>query len=288
MYFQFTLLVLSMKRSRHGIETMLWVFIVMSFGLIMAALAKLQGGNLSFIEGIVVSQLVWLEIVGMVFALILCECSKGVHAAAWLQSFFSLILTILMWIMSDKLPYGRCKSVRFVFMFGVDVPASGSGRIAALTFASMLLAVFTVYTLTPVGFGCDCPVSKRLKHPRNGKQEEPSMNTTVVGVGYPPYLTVTTRMDVLVSGLFIFGYFVSTTELIISRSHAEFSHATRTFGQVLAWTLLIRPCVALLSAIVEKRSEHKDIFPLSCSRVPTESGSAIQIPRSSEPTMPSL
>ncbi|KAF8525409.1 hypothetical protein JB92DRAFT_1289243 [Gautieria morchelliformis] len=127
-----------------------------------------------------------------------------------------------MWIMSDQLPYGRCKSVRFVFIFGVDVPASGSGRIAALTFASISLAVFTVYTLTPlwvwVGFLCF-----KMTKTSDERKTRRVLDAYRRGGGWLPAIHDFTRMGVLVSGIFIFGYFVSMTELIISRSHAEFS-----------------------------------------------------------------
>ena len=51
-----------------------------------------------------------------------------------------------MWQMHDKLPSGTCSSIKFVFLFGVELSATGSGRIAGLIVASLALVIFTVVT----------------------------------------------------------------------------------------------------------------------------------------------
>ncbi|KAF8520076.1 hypothetical protein JB92DRAFT_3141532 [Gautieria morchelliformis] len=255
LYLQFTIFVLSMNRSHHVVQNFLWGFIAMSFGLIEAALIKFFRGKLPLLEAIVVSQLLWFANVGMMFALILYDSSKRklegvllVHAAAWFQIVWSMVLTIIMWTFSEHLPYGRCTSVRFVSMFGVDLPASGSGRIAALTFVSMLLAAFTLNILSRLWVWVGLPSFKTTKTPEGRIARRRALDEHQRRSGGPLAKLDSFRLGMLLSGIFIFMYFFSTTELILLRSNAEFSPSTWTFGQILAMTLVI----SLLRAIVEK------------------------------------
>ncbi|KAF8489850.1 origin recognition complex subunit 3 N-terminus-domain-containing protein [Gautieria morchelliformis] len=92
-YVQNFLLVLLMKRSRGDTENALWTFVATSFGLIVAALTQLRGGNLSFIDGILVSQLVWFANLGTFLALASYSRSKGkksvIRIAATFQGKFT-------------------------------------------------------------------------------------------------------------------------------------------------------------------------------------------------------
>ncbi|KAF8520074.1 hypothetical protein JB92DRAFT_3141531 [Gautieria morchelliformis] len=263
LYLQFTLFVLSANRSRRAILNMLWCSIPMSFGPILAALAQFVGGNLPLLDAILVSQLVWFANVGMMFARTLYDSSKqlrdALRAAAFLQFLFSMILTVIMWTFREHLPYGRCTSVRSVSMFGVDLPASGPGRFAALTFASNLLALFTLNILS-----------------RSFKTTKTPEGWIVRRRVFVEHQRHSFRVGMLLSRILIFGCFFSTTELILLRSDPS----AWTFGQVLAMTLVIPAFVALLRVIVQKvaeiGSDDKDALPLSRRRVPTQSGPAIQ------------
>ncbi|KAF8483125.1 hypothetical protein JB92DRAFT_2837212 [Gautieria morchelliformis] len=109
-----------------------------------------------------VISLVWLKIVGMVFTLILCDCSKGVHAAAWLQSFFSLILTTLMWIIVISCCMGVCILLtlmdcqNFYYLAGPRVFRSSrnSGQHSAFCVGEIAVAVPTQRARCPSGYYC--------------------------------------------------------------------------------------------------------------------------------------
>jgi hypothetical protein len=60
-----------------------------------------------------------------------------------------MILTIAMWTwsahFSKRSPCNH--EIRFIFLFGVDLPALGAGRTVALVFASLMMTVYTGVTL---------------------------------------------------------------------------------------------------------------------------------------------
>jgi hypothetical protein len=60
-----------------------------------------------------------------------------------------MILTIVMWTYGYKMPPSNCNSaIKFVFLFAVEVPALGTGRVIALAFASLMMLVYTGVTFT--------------------------------------------------------------------------------------------------------------------------------------------
>jgi hypothetical protein len=58
-----------------------------------------------------------------------------------------MILTVVMWTYDNKFPASDCSSLKYVVLFGVEVPAFRTGRVVALVFASLMMLVYTVLTL---------------------------------------------------------------------------------------------------------------------------------------------
>lgn len=73
-----------------------------------------------------------------------------VHVNKLTTGYLSMVLTIVLWAMGDRLSKGSsCNlEVRFIFFFAIDVPALGPGRVIALFFAGLLMVVYTGVTFT--------------------------------------------------------------------------------------------------------------------------------------------
>ena len=98
----------------------MWTFIATNFGLTIAALAQLKGDELTLFEAIEVSYLVWLANFGTFLALASYSGQKEKYKArrhggntpapkhdnfvmvgAVVQTFFSIILTLVMWYVTS-------------------------------------------------------------------------------------------------------------------------------------------------------------------------------------------
>jgi hypothetical protein len=124
-----SLQVLLVNRSWEDAPNSLWTFIATNFGLTIAALAQLKGDELTLFEAIEVSYLIWLANFGTFLALASYSGQKEKYKArrwgtniaapkhdnfvmvgAVVQTFFSIILTLVMWCVrnTSNSPSYRC------------------------------------------------------------------------------------------------------------------------------------------------------------------------------------
>ncbi|KIJ51865.1 hypothetical protein M422DRAFT_26551 [Sphaerobolus stellatus SS14] len=295
-YLQNFILVWLVDRSSEESEGALWTFIATSFGLTVAALVQVPGHQLSLLEGILVSQLSWLANLGTILALASYSRSKGkdnlVKFAAVIQGYLSMILTIVLWTYAETFNGGNCTEdikVKFVFMYGVSVPAIGSGRPIALAFSSVMLLLYSIVTYTECSAWIKTGKSRLPSKKEGGNEHQVLELPTVVepvqrlrggssnhgrhiasiprphrksshgqrSLSRQPWLG--TNVDpispgILIAQLLVFSYFIATTELMVNQKHAHVSDTNQWgFGQVLALTVVIPPAISLLSALNKNR-----------------------------------
>ncbi|KAJ6621217.1 hypothetical protein B0H10DRAFT_1021653 [Mycena sp. CBHHK59/15] len=162
-YLQTFLLVILVDRSWQDAPTALWTFIATSAGLVIATITQHQSNDLTFLEALQVSNLVWLANFGTFVALASYSRQKAashkelnarvgpdynVKFGAMVQTLFSMALTIYMWSTAESFgTMPQCSHLISYMVFAVKVPAIGAGKIVGLTASSFLTAAYILITL---------------------------------------------------------------------------------------------------------------------------------------------
>ncbi|KAF8513556.1 hypothetical protein BU17DRAFT_95249 [Hysterangium stoloniferum] len=257
------------ERSHKDAETALWTLVSTSFGLTIAALVQIGQGQMNFLQGILVTQLTWFAMFGTYLALASYSRSKGentlVKIAAVIQTYFSTVLTIAMWAKASKLPTWDCpetSQVKFVMLFGLPLPARTSGRIVAITFASLVLVLYAAVTFIEFKAWLrrwekrkkrDTEQGNRGNRGRRRHRVRQKKKRSGFRQRWVPADVGAVFFGILMSQIFILAYFIATTELIIIKSGAQLSDtSTWGFGQVLALVVVIPSVLDLLQATKKK------------------------------------
>ncbi|KAJ3928814.1 MAG: hypothetical protein NXY57DRAFT_1019376 [Lentinula lateritia] len=175
-YLQSFLLVILVDRSTDA-STSLWTFTAASFGLTIAAVMQYAKQQLSLLEALQVSNLVWLANLGIFVALASYSRHKrntrrkrgrkkarransgsrrperghewdyGVKTASMVQTILSMALTLYMWAAPENFAPSQCLDTLTYVLFVWRIPVRHSGRIVGLTFSSILTCVYIAITL---------------------------------------------------------------------------------------------------------------------------------------------
>ncbi|KAJ3984823.1 hypothetical protein F5890DRAFT_1243744 [Lentinula detonsa] len=175
-YLQSFLLVILVDRSTDA-STSLWTFTAASFGLTIAAVIQYAKQQLTLLEALQVSNLVWLANFGIFVALASYsrhkrntrrkhggkkaksgiiggrrlerghESDYGVKTASMVQTLLSMALTLYMWAVPETFEPSRCFNTLNYVLFVWRIPVRHSGRIVGLTFSAILTGVYVVITL---------------------------------------------------------------------------------------------------------------------------------------------
>ncbi|KAJ3812625.1 hypothetical protein EV368DRAFT_84114 [Lentinula lateritia] len=180
-YLQSFLLVILVDRSTDA-STSLWTFTAASFGLTIAAVMQYAKQQLSLLEALQVSNLVWqvlhrLANLGIFVALASYSRHKrntrrkrgrkkprransrsrrperghewdyGVKTASMVQTILSMALTLYMWAAPENFAPSQCLDSLTYVLFVWRIPVRHSGRIVGLTFSSILTCVYIAITL---------------------------------------------------------------------------------------------------------------------------------------------
>ncbi|KIJ37052.1 hypothetical protein M422DRAFT_781918 [Sphaerobolus stellatus SS14] len=271
-YIQNFILVLMVQEDA---ENALWTLVATSFGLTVAALAQVKMGQLTLLQGMLVSQLAWFAIFGTYLSLASYSRSKGrdsiVKIAAVLQGYFSMTLTIAMWAFAHNLPLSQCSDhPKFVFLFGVTVDALGTGKKVALAFSSIVLVIFTVFNVIEFRQWYERRKKKR-REGRGQHRKQTSRRRNLEEQRSQSYGWIHSEdgsllLGIIICQVFVLVYFIATTELIIHKSNASDSDSTAWgFGQILALTVVLPPLIALGRLVWErlygKEAEAENVDP---------------------------
>ncbi|KAF5388524.1 hypothetical protein D9757_004677 [Collybiopsis confluens] len=176
--------VILVDRSWEEAPTALWTFIATSFGLTIAAIIQFKKNQLSLLEALQISNLVWLANFGIFVALASYSRHKKdsrrrsgkdrdkhekrlkrkpngasdywVKTAAMVQTLLSMALTLYMWATIETFgPFGpsgtsgtlECASALHYVLFIWPISVRGVGRPVGLTFASILTCAYIATTI---------------------------------------------------------------------------------------------------------------------------------------------
>ncbi|KAJ4485804.1 hypothetical protein J3R30DRAFT_1410683 [Lentinula aciculospora] len=174
-YLQSFLLVILVDRSTDA-STSLWTFTAASFGLTIAAVIQYAKQQLSLLEALQVSNLVWLANFGIFVALASYsrhkrntrrkhggktkhrtsessrpdrghESDYGVKTASMVQTLLSMALTLFMWSTPETFQPSQCLNTLSYVLFVWKIPIRHSGRIIGLTFSAILTCIYITVTL---------------------------------------------------------------------------------------------------------------------------------------------
>ncbi|KAJ3998539.1 hypothetical protein F5050DRAFT_1805882 [Lentinula boryana] len=172
-YLQSFLLVILVDRSTDA-STSLWTFTAASFGLTIAAVIQYAKQQLTLLEALQVSNLVWLANFGIFVALASYsrhkrntrrkhggkkaksggrrlgrghESDYGVKTASMVQTLLSMALTLYMWAVPETFEPSLCFNTLNYVLFVWRIPVRHSGRIVGLTFSAILTCVYVIITL---------------------------------------------------------------------------------------------------------------------------------------------
>jgi len=163
-YLQTFLLVLLVDRSWQDAPIALWTFIATSFGLTIATIVQHQSnGQLTLLQGLQVSNLIWLANFGTFVALasysrqkaashkepnIRVTADYNVKFGAMMQTLLSMALTIYMWSTADTFgSMPECSHRVNYMVFAIKLPVLGAGKIIGLTASSILTAAYVLISL---------------------------------------------------------------------------------------------------------------------------------------------
>ncbi|KAJ3865247.1 hypothetical protein EV359DRAFT_80663 [Lentinula novae-zelandiae] len=201
-YLQSFLLVILVDRSTDA-STSLWTFTAASFGLTIAAVMQYAKQQLSLLEALQVSNLVWqvlhrLANLGIFVALASYSRHKrntrqkrgrkkarransgsrrperghewdyGVKTASMVQTILSMALTLYMWAAPENFAPSQCLDTLTYVLFVWRIPVRHSGRIVGLTFSSILTCVYIAITLHEYW------ISYRKRKLKSKKKDSPS------------------------------------------------------------------------------------------------------------------
>ncbi|KAJ3829853.1 hypothetical protein F5880DRAFT_1519691 [Lentinula raphanica] len=175
-YAQSFLLVILVDRSTDA-STSLWTFTATSFGLTIAALVQYVKQQLSLLEALQVSNLVWMANFGIFVALASYsrhkrntrrknrrnksksvvaargkperghETDYGVKTASMVQTVVSMAFTLYMWAKPETFEPSQCLNTVSYVLFVWRIPVRTSGRIVGLIFSAILSCVYIAITL---------------------------------------------------------------------------------------------------------------------------------------------
>ncbi|KIJ55795.1 hypothetical protein M422DRAFT_24310 [Sphaerobolus stellatus SS14] len=253
--FYIQILVLDFMVALHkDAKTSLWTLVLTSIGLTIAALVQLGMGQLTLLQGLLVSQLVCFATLATYLSLASYSTSKGkdglLQCVAVIQGCACMILTILMWGLADKMVLSDCPDhPKFVFFFGVTLDALGRGRKAALGCSTILFFVYAILNVNDLYLWCQRrkkksdPEDAQVRHIRQLRAK----------YNWYTYEGLALFWSVIIFQLALWIYFIVTTELILKRSHAKVSDSTVWgFGQVVAIILSLLGLKVLLEILWDK------------------------------------
>ncbi|KAE9398470.1 hypothetical protein BT96DRAFT_940126 [Gymnopus androsaceus JB14] len=197
--------VILVDRSWEEAPTALWTFIATNFGLTIAAIIQFKKQQLSLLEALQVSNLVWLANFGIFVALASYsrhkrnsrqkkkksgskkkekekeESDYSVKTAAMVQTILSMGLTLYMWATAKT--FGQqsvecISSLRYV-LFVWKIPIVHSGMIVGLTFSTILTCAYIGVTLHEYWTSYQKRKAKKSKRDSTSKSPPPSPSPAV-------------------------------------------------------------------------------------------------------------
>uniref|UniRef100_A0A8H7Y7J4 Uncharacterized protein n=1 Tax=Psilocybe cubensis TaxID=181762 RepID=A0A8H7Y7J4_PSICU len=194
-YLQAFLLVLLVDRSWEDAPITLWTFIATSFGISLAAI--IQREQLSFFQALQLSNLIWLANFGIFFALATysrhkAEASDPVHESsshvsdfkvkygAMVQTIFSMILTLYIWIRAPTFGnQSECSPYLKFVLFLFEVRALGAGRYIGLTMSSLLTFIYVCVAIRDIQSRRQRFELGSARKPRMEKRESHSLSAHI-------------------------------------------------------------------------------------------------------------